>query len=147
MRSLCGKVSANVITCVGAIVAAMVIWIVITNPCNVWAIGSLATLRAILDCLDGGVARTCDEGSKFGKYLDAYCDFTYTIVLMCIFAYRALGLKNKKHFGAVLAIALIPLLLMIMEAINKSPGTWQDNDVLLSPMLYVALAVLTSKTC
>lgn len=41
----------------------------------------LAFTKAVLDCLDGAVARACKSTSKIGKYLDIICDSTSNILI------------------------------------------------------------------
>ncbi|MBT8354627.1 MAG: CDP-alcohol phosphatidyltransferase family protein [Desulfofustis sp.] len=62
------------------------------------------TFAAILDGVDGIVARKCKLGSKFGEWLDPFCDkFTYLPPLIG-FAYR--GIISVKLIWVMVAIEL-----------------------------------------
>jgi phosphatidylglycerophosphate synthase len=57
------------------------------GPTGYLAVGFLAMLVAILDCVDGTIARATDTISRFGHYLDFLTDIIFRISL-----YAAIGL-------------------------------------------------------
>ena len=146
-KHLCKRVSANAITAVNAILSCIVVLYILKNPCKYKIIALLCLLRAYLDILDGATARRCKEESRLGSMLDKGSDFVYEWALLGICAYKASRLPAHRKSGALFTIAIVPLLIAWSESVNQTPGAWQDNDLLLKPMLYTSFAYLSSRRC
>ena len=56
----------------------------------------LVILRAILDILDGGIARKCDKQSELGKYLDNIGDLFFFLIICYVVMVRI-----KKRYGVI----------------------------------------------
>jgi phosphatidylglycerophosphate synthase len=144
---LCGKISANTITYINSILSCYIIFIMINYPCQYKKIFVLTWIRAFLDILDGAIARKCKETSEFGSKLDKTTDFIFEISLLITFVYHCVknpDIKKSIYFKPILTICLIIIFLGWYESINKFPGYWQDNDIILKPLIYTCFSYLAS---
>mgnify|MGYP006092612865 CR=1 FL=1 len=144
---ICHKISANVITYINSALSLYIIHIVAMYPCNYYLIFFLALLRAFLDILDGAVARKCNDTSEFGSKLDKTTDIVYASLLYIIFTYHCIknpSIYKAPYFKPVLLLCMVILCMGWSEGVNKTIGFWQDNDILLRPIVYSCFAYLVS---
>lgn len=102
-------------------------------------------LKALLDCLDGSVARTCNRSSKLGALLDTLSDGISTIAIAACLAHVIV--KRKLFKMPQIAIGIISVLWCIIlpigiyiqifgkeHGILKIKSAWviHDNSVIVS---------------
>lgn len=144
-KFLCGKVSANFVTLLGSISSIIIIYLLCFKSCDYKLIFIFSFIRAFLDILDGAIARTCKEESKFGAFLDSFSDFIFAISILIIFSYNTYINSNKlTNFYPILALALTIIYMDKMENLNNCSGSWQDNDLLLKPIIYASFSYISS---
>ena len=142
----CKYLNANVITFFCNVLSIIILLVAFKKPCNFTIIFTLCFLRAVLDILDGAVARKCNTESKFGSLFDKTGDFLYewSVYIMCLYAIYKNKAYNKMYFYPYFISALIFVFMGIMESINRTPGVWQDNNIVIKPVVHSIFIYLSS---
>ena len=135
---LCNITTANTITFINVFLSIYILYKIYKRPCKYKIIFVLCLIRAFLDILDGAMARQCNQQSEFGAKFDQMSDIIFACCLVFIFIWQ-IKKKNFKNL-AVIAIVLIVQYMIIMESVTGKPGVWQDNDLLLKPLLYTSIS-------
>lgn len=139
-------ITATCVTFIGGLVGIGAICAIIKYPCNYFLIFILLLVRNFLDILDGSVARVQHQESEFGSMLDKTIDASIAITISIIFIHRIIKHDKLRNNIPALIIGLIPFIAQVSELCNRSPGFWQDNDLIVTPIVYTAISYLT-KNC
>ena len=89
-KRLCGVVHPNVVTLAGLLLIVPIAWALVSQHVGVAAFALLVCFRFYLDCLDGEVARHCQQQSALGATLDVLTDTILFLVLNSIVLYHML---------------------------------------------------------
>jgi len=106
---------------------------------------TLFLIRAVLDCLDGSVARTCDTTSEFGRLFDKISDNTFLLAVISVLFYIILvkyGLFSWKT-GLLVVVGILMLQNRILEFItdqHDSIDIFTNNWYTLINFVYGAIA-------
>jgi phosphatidylglycerophosphate synthase len=83
----------------------------------------LVIIRAILDSMDGAVARKCNTGSKLGALLDIGSDTLCVVSVGSLFLYKLYLIKeNNKYNKYILILGGFILLYFIQSTIDEFIG-------------------------
>lgn len=77
------SISATAVTCVALVLVLCLPLLALQGATAYWTVGITAVLIAILDCVDGNIARLTATVSKIGHYLDFLTDILFRIALYC----------------------------------------------------------------
>ena len=85
----------------------------------------IVLVNRLLDLLDGSIARNCNRKTKFGAFLDIFCDFLFVFMGLIIYLYyinKSNTNKNIKVISTILVsiIILILIYLIIIELVSTS---------------------------
>ena len=80
VRALCGTVSPNAITLMNIVPSVVVVLAILKR--NVVLALLAFTVRFAFDCLDGSVARECNQTSAVGAWLDWAVDAALTVAIV-----------------------------------------------------------------
>ena len=78
-RKLCGTLSPNAVTTIGIIPALLTVFAAMHRRFDLATVAFF--IRYAFDCLDGAVARECNQCSKFGNDYDGAVDVIFMLLL------------------------------------------------------------------
>lgn len=128
-------------TLANALFSICVVYYIYNNPCNYQNIFAITFIRAFLDILDGSIARQCGEETYCGNVYDKTSDIIYAFCLLLVLVVQYAKQYKKEHIP-VLIIFVVLVCMTWAETINKTPGYWQDNDLLLKPLVYSSFSYM-----
>lgn len=102
----------NVISVMGFLFVIPIMYNILMNR-SVWELVVLMMVKAVIDCLDGAVARKCDKCTKLGATLDILFD---TLSILLISATVILKIGESTHLGRPLKFIWILLLFLVPSA-------------------------------
>ena len=120
------KIHPNIITIIGAILGTYGCFCFISYSSSFYSGIKLAILFSfvyILDCADGQNARSTNQTSSFGKYLDLFCDFYLNILfpISCGY-YFYIQLVNPYLLYPFIVIIFFRNILLIIFSFQRSNG-------------------------
>jgi phosphatidylglycerophosphate synthase len=116
-RRLCGVVHPNVVTLVGLLLIVPIAYGLLSAGVGVGGFVGLMLARYLLDCLDGEVARNCDQQSAAGALLDVLSDTLLFVVLGVVLLVK---LTHTMHVAdaASLPRALVFVIALLVAAVH-----------------------------
>lgn len=131
----------NVITSI-SVLKNVKLFYVLKNPSQ-YSIFILFISHAILDCLDGELARQCNKTSDFGAHLDAFADHMF---LAIVTAFMLSHVSRIRYDIPSVVICFFLISLWTVYGLDFNPTTHQikggipefiiTNTVLLTVLLY-----------
>ena len=105
-RKIC-FVHPNIVTLACGLTTIPIVLNIINNGSSA-ALVFWFVLKALLDCLDGSIARSCNKSSKLGAFLDIFDDSFSSILITCSVIYVILKrrLFTPIHIGLGIVCAL-----------------------------------------
>jgi len=94
------SISATSVTGVALVLVMSLPLLALQGATAYWTVGVTAVLIAILDCVDGNIARLTETVSKIGHYLDFLTDILFRVALYC-----AIGMISDSASGVPAWIA------------------------------------------
>ena len=82
---------------------------------------------AMLDCLDGEVARQCDKKSTLGSYLDSLGGFIHISAIIMLFIILVLKIKIKNELTTYFILLVLSTLIALVATKDKVNHTFSDN--------------------
>ena len=74
----------NHITIFNYFISALLLYFTYNKTFNIYILSLIILIRALLDNLDGGIARKCNKTSVLGKYLDVFGDTISAIIFFIV---------------------------------------------------------------
>ena len=108
---------------------------------SIWIVLSLFLIRAVLDCVDGSVARTCDTASEFGSLFDKISDNTFVLAVISVLFYIILvkhGLYSWKT-GLTCAVGIFILWNGVLDFHKDQTGTFTNDWYTVLNFVYGAI--------
>jgi phosphatidylglycerophosphate synthase len=93
----------------------------------------LITLRFILDCFDGSLARVCGKGSKFGQYFDSFMDIVFIWSILIALAYKY---RPPIYFYFLFLLSILQLRLY---------SVWKGSTVFFRPIFYILIILIAGQ--
>ena len=134
----CKDIHPNVITIVNFILGILLIYYLYITKFDIpiddmIIVVILFILRAILDGLDGTVARMYNKTSKIGEKLDEWSDIIF-------FAGLILIIYNESKIYSLLI--LLPFLIYYLKLESDYINILHDNTLLLTPLIIIIMFIL-----
>lgn len=141
-KNYCKNIHPNIITIANLILSVLLIYYLhITKfdiPINNMIIVILLfILRAILDGLDGTVARMYNKTSEFGSKLDEYCDIIFFVGLMYI-------IYDESFIYSILILIQI-VIFYFTNIAYKYKEILHDNTIIVTPMIIIIMFIIKEK--
>ena len=112
----------NIITILGALLTIPIFYNYYNNQ-SMTIYMTLVIFRAILDSLDGAVARNCNSGSKIGALLDIFSDTLCISTIGILFLYRLYQIKDDNKYNKyILILSGIVIFYMIESTVEELIG-------------------------
>lgn len=132
----------NIITSI-SLLTKIKLFSVLKNPTQLSVLFFFVT-HAILDCLDGEVARQCNKTSKFGAHLDTFTDHIYFAIIAAFMLSR---ISPFKYNTSTVFMCFILVFLWNVYGLNFDPTNHNiqgdlplllhDNSVLVTILFYL----------
>lgn len=106
----------NIITLIGLGITVPVVLNIVGNQSRI-ALVLLMLVRSLLDCLDGSTARACNKVTRFGAFLDVFCDTTYVTAITITVFYV---MFKQGLFGMAQWITVIVMVFISLGAMNET---------------------------
>ena len=131
-NKLCGSfVTANMIS-IFAMLMSIPIVLALHYRCGLLVILFLSIVRQLLDCLDGTVARQCNNMTALGKKLDAGGDAVFLTLIILYILYKIVDAhKSNVFITGIIAISVVFIYAVIMYSLYQaytSEPTQRSND-------------------
>lgn len=112
----------NIITILGGLLTIPIFYNFYNNQSmTIYII--LVVMRALLDSLDGAVARKCESGSKIGALLDILSDTICIVAIGTLFLTRLYNIKDDNKYNKyILIVSGFVLLYFIQATIDELLG-------------------------
>jgi hypothetical protein len=137
-KSFCSHIHPNFITFTNLIISLYIIDILNKNKFELSTVEKIfviiiITIRAIMDGLDGTVARMYKKTSELGGILDEWCDIIFFIGLITI-------IYNESIIYTL--ILIIPFILYYLNLETKYMNILHDNTLIVTPLIVIIMFII-----